>query len=309
MTGPLVLLGWADITQLLDQAIHAKPQSDALPLYVPASMMPRVREVQAGLNESLHQMPWLEPVVLAPPHSADQNQLLREALAAALEWIDAVPKSVVLPAMPGFDRDEVGALLSQPAPAQPQGASPEDMAVYNSIAAGYPAQPQGAGEVDQNTRAHGYFLGPLPDAEFKERFYAGYANEGLAEWFSPTQMREYARQQIHIWEEQHHPASQDQGTGEAVAEYIGECPYGDLVRMLDDLKPGTKLYTTPPASQQAAQAVPANLPEAITIACGLLAQSADDLEAGHEDPELIELHRKTIKQLGEGLRAMKGGQQ
>ena len=91
---PLVLLGWADTTQLLDQALHAKPQSDALPLYVPASMMPRVREVQAGLNESLAQMPQLEPVELA----------------------------------------------------QPQAASPEDMTVYNSIAAGYPAQPQGAGE-------------------------------------------------------------------------------------------------------------------------------------------------------------------
>ena len=64
---PLVLLGWADTTQLLDQALHAKPQSDVLPLYVPASMMPRVREVQAGLNESLQQMPQLEPVVLAQP--------------------------------------------------------------------------------------------------------------------------------------------------------------------------------------------------------------------------------------------------
>jgi hypothetical protein len=74
MTGPLVLLGWADITQMLDQVIHPKPQSDALPLYVPASMMPRVREVQAGLNESLHQMPWLEPVVLAPPQAAGAQQ-------------------------------------------------------------------------------------------------------------------------------------------------------------------------------------------------------------------------------------------
>jgi len=91
---PLVLLGWADTTQLLDQVVHAKPQSDALPLYVPASMMPRVREVQAGLNESLVQMPQLEPVELA----------------------------------------------------QPQAASPEGMAVYNSIAAGYPSQSQGAGE-------------------------------------------------------------------------------------------------------------------------------------------------------------------
>jgi hypothetical protein len=81
MTGPLVLLGWADITQLLDQVIHAKPQSDALPLYVPADTMPRVREVQAGLNESLQQMPWLEPVVIAP----DTGEAHQPGVLAALQ--------------------------------------------------------------------------------------------------------------------------------------------------------------------------------------------------------------------------------
>jgi hypothetical protein len=36
---------------------------------------------------------------------------LLSALAAALEWIDAVPPETVLPTMPGFDRDDVNALL------------------------------------------------------------------------------------------------------------------------------------------------------------------------------------------------------
>ena len=34
------------------------------------------------------------------------------ALLAALEWIDAVPSDTVLPAMPGFDRDEVNELIA-----------------------------------------------------------------------------------------------------------------------------------------------------------------------------------------------------
>lgn len=37
---------------------------------------------------------------------------LREALRAALDWIDAVPQDTVLPAMPGFDRDDVEELLA-----------------------------------------------------------------------------------------------------------------------------------------------------------------------------------------------------
>lgn len=39
---------------------------------------------------------------------------LHEALRWALEWIDAVPQDVTLPAMPGFDRDYVNELLSRP---------------------------------------------------------------------------------------------------------------------------------------------------------------------------------------------------
>jgi hypothetical protein len=36
---------------------------------------------------------------------------LLEALRWTLEWIDAVPSDTVLPAMPGFDRDEVNRIL------------------------------------------------------------------------------------------------------------------------------------------------------------------------------------------------------
>lgn len=38
---------------------------------------------------------------------------LTMALSAALEWIDAVPKDIVLPTMPGFDRDWVDSLLDE----------------------------------------------------------------------------------------------------------------------------------------------------------------------------------------------------
>lgn len=40
------------------------------------------------------------------------NEQLLSALVAALEWIDAVPSDTVLPAMPGFDRDEVNELIA-----------------------------------------------------------------------------------------------------------------------------------------------------------------------------------------------------
>ncbi len=36
---------------------------------------------------------------------------LLEALNMALEWIDAVPSDVVLPTMPGFDRDYVNNVI------------------------------------------------------------------------------------------------------------------------------------------------------------------------------------------------------
>lgn len=41
----------------------------------------------------------------------ERDRDLRRALTWALEWIDAVPEDVQLPAMPGFDRDYVNALL------------------------------------------------------------------------------------------------------------------------------------------------------------------------------------------------------
>ena len=42
----------------------------------------------------------------------EEIRRLREALIAALEWIDAVPSETVLPTMPGFDRDRVDQLLT-----------------------------------------------------------------------------------------------------------------------------------------------------------------------------------------------------
>jgi hypothetical protein len=208
---------------------------------------------------------------------------------------------------------------------KPQAASPEDMAVYDSIAAGYPAQPQGA--VSDGTRSphEGEPMCPEKAAYFMRRFRHEEKllgpNEQAALDFVLAML-----------------AAQPQGAGEAVPDGVWEAlqrliesgdvlgpasredsilvaAYRDRVRFM-----AAKGVTTPPASQQAAQAVPSHLPEAITIACGLLAQSADELEAGHKRPttgkvpepevaELIELHRKTVKQLGDGLRAMKGGQQ
>ena len=39
------------------------------------------------------------------------NAQLLSMLENALEWIDAVPSNAALPAMPGFDRDEVDGLI------------------------------------------------------------------------------------------------------------------------------------------------------------------------------------------------------
>ncbi|MNE84020.1 hypothetical protein D3C80_1808870 [compost metagenome] len=36
-----------------------------------------------------------------------------QRLRILLGWVDAVPRDVVLPAMPGFDRDDVDALIEQ----------------------------------------------------------------------------------------------------------------------------------------------------------------------------------------------------
>lgn len=41
---------------------------------------------------------------------------LRKALTCAIEYIDAIPKDVALPTMPGFDRDWVNDLLAKTSP-------------------------------------------------------------------------------------------------------------------------------------------------------------------------------------------------
>ena len=46
------------------------------------------------------------------PEKTREERLLT-ALEAALEWIDAVPADIVLPAMPGFDRDDVDGLIAE----------------------------------------------------------------------------------------------------------------------------------------------------------------------------------------------------
>lgn len=53
--------------------------------------------------------------VAAVNHSelAKENAALREALSMALQWIDALPPDIQLPAMPGFDRDYVNDLLAK----------------------------------------------------------------------------------------------------------------------------------------------------------------------------------------------------
>lgn len=38
---------------------------------------------------------------------------LLEALQAAMDYIDAIPKDIALPAMPGFDRDWVDGVISK----------------------------------------------------------------------------------------------------------------------------------------------------------------------------------------------------
>lgn len=42
-----------------------------------------------------------------------RNKRLTDVCVALLAWIDAVPKEVQLPAMPGFDRDEVDAIIAE----------------------------------------------------------------------------------------------------------------------------------------------------------------------------------------------------
>lgn len=57
-----------------------------------------------------------EFIALANPENVQvlisQRDALLSALTDALEWIDSVPSETALPAMPGFDRDEVNNLIS-----------------------------------------------------------------------------------------------------------------------------------------------------------------------------------------------------
>lgn len=46
------------------------------------------------------------------PTEPSVNAQLLAALSDALEWIDAVPSDMPLPAMPGFDRDAVNELIA-----------------------------------------------------------------------------------------------------------------------------------------------------------------------------------------------------
>lgn len=69
---------------------------------------------------------------------------LRDALIAALEWIDAVPDDTILPAMPGFDRDIVAALIEATKPQaianQVQGALSEQQIIDALKTSGIPTQ-------------------------------------------------------------------------------------------------------------------------------------------------------------------------
>lgn len=69
----------------------------------------------AKFEQSIRQQ--AERDVIARMGFEDRERKLREALDAALDWIDAVPEEVVasLPAMPGFDRDYVNDILARQA--------------------------------------------------------------------------------------------------------------------------------------------------------------------------------------------------
>lgn len=54
----------------------------------------------------------LENAAIEHAKVAGQRDELLKALTDALEWIDALPSEIALPAMPGFDRDDVNNLIS-----------------------------------------------------------------------------------------------------------------------------------------------------------------------------------------------------
>jgi len=67
------------------------------------------------------------------PKAEPVNTALLKALQDALEWIDAVPADVVLPAMPGFDRDYVDALVATAERAPQPKAEPVNQTLLEAL--------------------------------------------------------------------------------------------------------------------------------------------------------------------------------
>lgn len=68
------------------------------------------RNVETG--QVLHREPEDFAMRMKPVTKPEINDQLLAALSDALEWIDAVPSDMPLPAMPGFDRDAVNELIA-----------------------------------------------------------------------------------------------------------------------------------------------------------------------------------------------------
>lgn len=68
------------------------------------------RNVETG--QFLHREPEDFAMRMKPITKPEINTQLLAALSDALEWIDAVPSDMPLPAMPGFDRDAVNELIA-----------------------------------------------------------------------------------------------------------------------------------------------------------------------------------------------------
>lgn len=68
------------------------------------------RNVETG--QILHREPEDFAMRMKPITKPEINAQLLAALSDALEWIDAVPSDMPLPAMPGFDRDAVNELIA-----------------------------------------------------------------------------------------------------------------------------------------------------------------------------------------------------
>lgn len=68
------------------------------------------RNVETG--QILHREPEDFAMRMKPLTKPEINAQLLAALSDALEWIDAIPSDMPLPAMPGFDRDAVNELIA-----------------------------------------------------------------------------------------------------------------------------------------------------------------------------------------------------